>query len=99
MTLNDIVTLLKEGLDHQFFNLEYTVWTPGLSESDRATGSELHWEMNDPTEDFRSRISDLYGSVLQTLVRHNLFSDIDGNWYRINPSVVETIYQQLNARR
>jgi hypothetical protein len=99
MTLNDVVTLLKEGLDHQFFNLDHTVWTDGLGDTERANASGLHWEMIDPPEEFQERIGDLYSSVLQTLVRHNVFSEIGDNWYRINPPVVHTIYDQLNHRR
>jgi hypothetical protein len=99
MTLNDIVTLLKEGLDHQFFDLEHTVWTDGLADSERPNAPGLHWEMINPPEDFQDRINDVYTSVLQTLVRHNVFSEIGDNWYRINPPVVQTIYEQLNKRR
>lgn len=99
MTLNDIVTLLKEGLDHQLFDLDHTVWADQLADSERVDAPGLHWEMRDPPEDFLDRIGDVYASVLQTLVRHNIFSEIGDNWYRINPPVVETIYQQLNKQR
>lgn len=90
MTLNDIVTLLKEGLDKQFFDLDQTVWMED---------EQLYWQMTSPSADFEDGMSDVDAAILQTLVRHNIFSPIGDKWYRINPPVVQTIYDQLNRRK
>lgn len=99
MTLNDIVALLKEGLDNRFFDLDRTVWVAEFPSGDRIDDYRLRWQIRYQSDDFQNRMSDVDALILQTLVRHNIFSDIGDNWYRINPAVVQTIYEQLNKRR
>lgn len=98
MTLNDIVTLLKEGLDQDFFDLDRTVWVAD-GNADSMNQQHLRWQISYESDDFQSRMGDLDALILQTLVRHNLFNEIGENWYRINPDVVDIIFEQLNKRR
>ena len=99
MTLNDIVTLLKEGLDQQFFDLDRTVWVADFTNADSIDSQRLRWQIRYQSDDLQTRMIDLDALILQTLVRHSIFSEIGDNWYRINPPIVESIFEQLNKRR